>query len=31
MFDHVGLRCRDLDASVHFYGAALGPLGFEGV
>ena len=29
MFDHVGLRVKDLDASVHFYTAALGPLGYE--
>ena len=29
MFDHIGLKVRDLDASVHFYTAALGPLGYE--
>lgn len=27
MFDHVGLRVRDLAASVRFYAAALEPLG----
>lgn len=27
MFDHIGLRVRDLDASVRFYSAALGALG----
>ncbi len=27
MYDHVGLRVADLDASVHFYEAALGALG----
>src|ERR1700680_4605459 len=29
MFDHIGLKVKDLDASVHFYTAALGPLGYE--
>ena len=29
MFEHVGLKVRDIDASVHFYLAALGPLGYE--
>jgi catechol 2,3-dioxygenase-like lactoylglutathione lyase family enzyme len=29
MFDHIGLRVKDLDASVRFYAAALGPLGYE--
>jgi catechol 2,3-dioxygenase-like lactoylglutathione lyase family enzyme len=28
MFDHIGLRVADLDASVRFYQAALAPLGF---
>ncbi|MGQ9368147.1 VOC family protein [Azospirillum sp. ST 5-10] len=27
MFDHIGLRAADLDASVRFYQAALEPLG----
>lgn len=29
MYDHIGLRVADLDASVRFYAAALAPLGFE--
>jgi catechol 2,3-dioxygenase-like lactoylglutathione lyase family enzyme len=29
MFDHIGLKVKDLDASVRFYQAALGPLGYE--
>ena len=29
MFDHIGLKVKDLDASVFFYTAALGPLGYE--
>jgi catechol 2,3-dioxygenase-like lactoylglutathione lyase family enzyme len=28
MFDHIGLRVANLDASVRFYQAALAPLGF---
>lgn len=28
MFDHIGLRVKNLDASVKFYTAALKPLGF---
>ena len=28
MFDHIGLKVSDLDASVRFYEAALQPLGF---
>jgi len=28
MFDHIGLKVQDLDASVAFYTAALAPLGF---
>jgi catechol 2,3-dioxygenase-like lactoylglutathione lyase family enzyme len=31
MFDHVGLRVRDLDESRQFYAAVLAPLGFEQV
>jgi catechol 2,3-dioxygenase-like lactoylglutathione lyase family enzyme len=27
MYDHIGLKVKDLDASVGFYGAALAPLG----
>jgi catechol 2,3-dioxygenase-like lactoylglutathione lyase family enzyme len=27
MYDHIGLKVADLDASVRFYTAALGPLG----
>jgi catechol 2,3-dioxygenase-like lactoylglutathione lyase family enzyme len=29
MINHVGMRVKDLDASVHFYKAALAPLGYE--
>ena len=29
MFHHIGLKVKDLDASVRFYTAALGPLGYE--
>jgi catechol 2,3-dioxygenase-like lactoylglutathione lyase family enzyme len=29
MFDHVGLRVKDLDKSVRFFEAALGALGLE--
>jgi catechol 2,3-dioxygenase-like lactoylglutathione lyase family enzyme len=28
MYDHIGLKVGDLDASVRFYGAALAPLGY---
>ena len=27
MYDHIGLKVKDIDASVRFYEAALGPLG----
>ena len=29
MFDHIGLKVRDLDASVRFYSAVLGALGLS--
>ena len=29
MYDHIGLKVGNLDASVRFYKAALAPLGFE--
>jgi catechol 2,3-dioxygenase-like lactoylglutathione lyase family enzyme len=29
MYDHIGLKVRDLEASVRFYSAALGALGHE--
>ena len=29
MFDHVGIRVRDLEASRRFYETVLAPLGFE--
>ncbi len=29
MFDHIGLKVEDLDASVRFYTATLAPLGYE--
>ena len=29
MFDHIGLRVKDLDASVRFYTVALAPVGYE--
>jgi catechol 2,3-dioxygenase-like lactoylglutathione lyase family enzyme len=28
MYDHIGLKVSDLDASVRFYSAALAPLGY---
>lgn len=28
MFDHIGLKVRDIDKSVRFYTAALAPLGY---
>ena len=28
MYDHIGLKVGDLDASVRFYTAALAPLGY---
>jgi catechol 2,3-dioxygenase-like lactoylglutathione lyase family enzyme len=29
MYDHIGLKVRDIEASVRFYSAALKPLGYE--
>jgi catechol 2,3-dioxygenase-like lactoylglutathione lyase family enzyme len=29
MFDHIGIRVKDLETSVRFYTLALDPLGFE--
>jgi catechol 2,3-dioxygenase-like lactoylglutathione lyase family enzyme len=29
MFDHIGIKVKDLDASVLFYTTALAPLGYE--
>src|SRR4029077_13989840 len=29
MFKHIGLKVKDVDASVHFYTASLTPLGYE--
>ena len=28
MYDHIGLKVKDIEASVRFYSAALAPLGF---
>ena len=28
MYDHIGLKVKDLDASVRFYATALAPLGY---
>jgi catechol 2,3-dioxygenase-like lactoylglutathione lyase family enzyme len=28
MYDHIGIKVANLDASVRFYGAALAPLGY---
>ena len=28
MYDHIGLKVKDVDASIRFYEAALAPLGF---
>jgi catechol 2,3-dioxygenase-like lactoylglutathione lyase family enzyme len=28
MYDHIGLKVKDIDASMRFYEAALAPLGF---
>jgi len=28
MYDHIGLKVRDIEASVRFYGAVLEPLGY---
>ena len=29
MYDHIGLKVKDIDASVRFYSAALAALGYE--
>ena len=29
MFDHIGIRVKNLEASLRFYDAVLGPLGFK--
>jgi catechol 2,3-dioxygenase-like lactoylglutathione lyase family enzyme len=29
MFDHIGLRTKDIEASCRFYAATLAPLGYE--